>query len=123
MVLCLNGHSITATTTSINVIEVDKGKTFTLTDCGSAGTVTHEAEKRGRGVMVFGTFNLYGGNITGNQTDGNYNDRGTFGAGVYVATYSVFNMYGGKITDNMGYSGGGSVYVAPTYADSSRRRI
>lgn len=123
VVLCLNGHSITATTTSINVIEVDKGKTFTLTDCGTAGTVTHEAEKRGRGVMVFGTFNLYGGNITGNQTDGNYNDRGTFGAGVYVATYSVFNMYGGKITGNMGYSGGGSVYVAPTYADSSRRRI
>ena len=120
VVLCLNGHSITATTTSINVIEVDKGKTFTLTDCGTAGTVTHEAEKRGRGVMVFGTFNLYGGNITGNQTDGNYNDRGTFGAGVYVATYSVFNMYGGKITGNMGYSGGGSVYVAPTYAASSR---
>ena len=120
VVLCLNGHSITATTTSINVIEVDKGKTYTLTDCGTAGTVTHEAEKRGRGVMVFGTFNLYGGNITGNQTDGNYNDRGTFGAGVYVATYSVFNMYGGKITGNMGYSGGGSVYVAPTYADSSR---
>lgn len=37
VVLCLNGHSITATTTSINVIEVDKGKTFTLTDCGTAG--------------------------------------------------------------------------------------
>ena len=120
VVLCLNGHSITATEKGINVIEVDKGKTFTLTDCGTAGTVTHEAKKRGRGVMVFGTFNLYGGNITGNQTDGNYNDRGTFGAGVYVATYSVFNMYGGKITGNMGYSGGGSVYVAPTYADSSR---
>lgn len=74
-------------------------------------------------MKVFGTFNLYGGNITGNQTDGNYNDGTTFGAGVYVATYSVFNMYGGKITGNMGYSGGGGVYVAPTYADSSRRRI
>lgn len=120
VVLCLNGYSITAITKSINVIEVDKGKTFTLTDCGTAGTVTHEDEKRGRGVKVFGTFNLYGGNITGNQTDGNYNDGTTFGAGVYVATYSVFNMYGGKITGNMGYSGGGGVYVAPTYADSSR---
>ena len=120
VVLCLNGYSITAITKSINVIEVDKGKTFTLTDCGTAGTVTHEDEKRGRGVKVFGTFNLYGGNITGNQTDGNYNDGTTFGAGVYVATYSVFNMYGGKITGNMGYSGGGSVYVAPTYAASSR---
>ena len=120
VVLCLNGYSITAITKSINVIEVDKGKTFTLTDCGTAGTVTHEDEKRGRGVKVFGTFNLYGGNITGNQTDGNYNDGTTFGAGVYVATYSVFNMYGGKITGNMGHSGGGGVYVAPTYADSSR---
>ena len=120
VVLCLNGHSITATTTSINVIEVDKGKTFTLTDCSVNGTVTHDTGMRGRGVMVFGTFNLYGGNITGNQTDGNYNDGTTVGAGVYVATYSVFNMYGGKITGNMGYSGGGGVYVAPTYADSSR---
>ena len=120
VVLCLNGHSITATTRSMNVIEVDKDKTFTLTDCTGGGKITHNEGVKGRGVKVFGTFNLYGGNITGNQTDGNYNDRGTFGAGVYVATYSVFNMYGGKITGNMGYSGGGGVYVAPTYADSSR---
>ena len=120
VVLCLNGHSITATTKSINVIEVDKGKTFTLTDCTGGGKITHNEGVKGRGVKVFGTFNLYGGNITGNQTDGNYNDGTTFGAGVYVATYSVFNMYGGKITGNMGYSGGGGVYVAPTYADSSR---
>ena len=120
VVLCLNGHSITATTTSINVIEVDKGKTFTLTDCGTAGTVTHEAEKRGRGVMVFGTFNLYGGNITGNATSGNYNDGNTLGAGVYVATGSTFNMYGGKITGNTGYSAGGGVYV--DYTDSDKWR-
>ena len=120
VVLCLNGHSITATTRSMNVIEVDKDKTFTLTDCTGGGKITHNEGVKGRGVKVFGTFNLYGGNITGNQTDGNYNDGTTFGAGVYVATYSVFNMYGGKITGNMGYSGGGGVYVAPTYADSSR---
>ena len=120
VVLCLNGHSITATTRSMNVIEVDKDKTFTLTDCTGGGKITHNEGVKGRGVKVFGTFNLYGGNITGNQTDGNYNDGTTFGAGVYVATYSVFNMYGGKITGNMGYSGGGGVYVAPTYAASSR---
>ena len=120
VVLCLNGHSITATTRSINVIEVDEGKTFTLTDCTGKGGITHDTGMRGRGVMVFGTFNMYGGNISGNQTDGNYNDRGTFGAGVYVATGSIFNMSGGKITGNTGYSGGGSVYVAPTYAASSR---
>ena len=82
VVLCLNGHSITATTRSMNVIEVDKDKTFTLTDCTGGGKITHNEGVKGRGVKVFGTFNLYGGNITGNPTDGNYNDGTTRGAGV-----------------------------------------
>ena len=117
VVLCLNGYSITATKRSINVIEVDKGKTFTLTDCTGGGTVTHDTGMRGRGVKVLGTFNLYGGNITGNATSGNYNDGTTLGAGVYVATGSTFNMYGGKITGNTGYSAGGGVYVDYTHSD------
>ena len=120
VVLCLNGHSITATTRSMNVIKVDKGKTFTLTDCSVNGTVTHDTGMRGRGVKVLGTFNLYGGNITGNATSGNYNDGNTLGAGVYVATGSTFNMYGGKITGNTGYSAGGGVYV--DYTDSDKWR-
>ena len=120
VVLCLNGHSITATTRSMNVIEVDKGKTFTLTDCSVNGTVTHDTGMRGRGVKVLGTFNLYGGNITGNATSGNYNDGNTLGAGVYVATGSTFNMYGGKITGNTGYSAGGGVYVDYTHSDKWR---
>lgn len=120
VVLCLNGHSITATTRSINVIKVDKGKTFTLTDCSVNGTVTHDTGMRGRGVKVLGTFNLYGGNITGNATSGNYNDGNTLGAGIYVATGSTFNMYGGKITGNTGYSAGGGVYV--DYTDSDKWR-
>ena len=120
VVLCLNGYSITATTRSINVIEVDKGKTFTLTDCTGGGTVTHDTGMRGRGVKVLGTFNMYGGNITGNATSGNYNDGNTLGAGVYVATGSTFNMYGGKITGNTGYSAGGGVYVDYTYSDEWR---
>ena len=120
VVLCLNGHSITATAKGINVIQVDKGRTFTLTDCSDGGKITHNELAKGRGVKVLGTFNLYGGNITDNQTDGNYNDGSTEGGGVYVATNSVFNMYGGKITYNEGYNGGGGVYVAPTYGPSSR---
>ena len=120
VVLCLNGHSITATARGINVIQVDKGRTFTLTDCAGGGKITHDELAKGRGVKVLGTFNLYGGNITDNLTDGNYNDGFTFGGGVCVMTNSVFNMYGGKITHNVGYSGGGGVYVAPTYADTSR---
>ena len=123
VVLCLNGYSITGADGQ-EAIQVNSGVTFTLTDChtgNEVGQITHKTDASGCGVYVqYGTFNMYGGSITGNQTDGNYNDRGTFGAGVYVATYSVFNMHGGKITGNMGYSGGGGVYVAPTYADSSR---
>ena len=120
VVLCLNGHSITATTRSMNVIKVDKGKTFTLTDCTGGGKITHNEGVKGRGVKVLGTFNLYGGNITGNATSGNYNDGNTLGAGVYVATGSTFNMYGGKITGNTGYSAGGGVYV--DYTDSDKWR-
>ncbi|WP_418925912.1 hypothetical protein [Dysosmobacter sp.] len=123
VVLCLNGYSITGADGQ-EAIQVNSGVTFTLTDChtgNEVGQITHKTDASGCGVYVqYGTFNMYGGSITGNQTDGNYNDGTTFGAGVYVATYSVFNMYGGKITGNMGYSGGGGVYVAPTYADSSR---
>ena len=123
VVLCLNGYSITGADGQ-EAIQVNSGVTFTLTDChtgNEVGQITHKTDASGCGVDVqYGTFNMYGGSITGNQTDGNYNDGTTFGAGVYVATYSVFNMYGGKITGNMGYSGGGGVYVAPTYADSSR---
>ena len=120
VVLCLNGYSITATTRSMNVIKVDKGKTFTLTDCTGGGKITHNEGVKGRGVKVLGTFNLYGGNITGNATSGNYNDGNTLGAGVYVATGSTFNMYGGKITGNTGYSAGGGVYV--DYTDSDKWR-
>ena len=123
VVLCLNGYSITGADGQ-EAVQVNTGVTFTLIDChtgNEVGQITHKTDASGCGVYVqYGTFNMYGGSITGNQTDGNYNDGTTFGAGVYVATYSVFNMYGGKITGNMGYSGGGGVYVAPTYADSSR---
>ena len=113
-VLCLSGHTIT-TNGNFNAIEVDAGKTFTLTDCGTTGKVTHGSGTYGRGVKVLGTFHLYGGSITGNQTSGNYSDGGTSsGAGVYVASGSAFLMYGGSITGNTTVSAGavgGGVYV------------
>ena len=109
-VLCLNGHSITANG-DFEAIKVSRNATFTLTDCQSSqGSVTHADNKYGRGVEVEkGTFNLYGGSITGNNGE----TMSPHGGGVYVAN-GVFNMYGGKISGNRGgsYCLGSGVYAA-----------
>mgnify|MGYP004516275205 CR=1 FL=1 len=107
--LCLNGHSITCDA-SEDVIVINSGKTFTLTDCQeNAGKITHNESKTGRGIYNYGgTFQMYEGTISGNTA--------TYGGGVN-STWGKFNMYGGTITGNIGstaaYSyncGGGGVY-------------
>ena len=101
--LCLNGHKIT----SANGMDAIKltGGSFTLTDCQNSGKITHASGNTGRGVYVDrGTFNMYGGSITGN----NARDARGCGGGVYVASGSgTFNMYGGSITGNNATYGGG----------------
>ena len=97
--LCLNGYSITCdagadTSNPVPVITVSETGCFTLTNCRSQTywdyKITHTEGKYGCGVYNEGTFNMYGGNITGNMAI-NY-------AGVY--NKGTFNMYGGKISDN-----------------------
>ena len=109
VVLCLNGKTITGSGGTSAIVVKDK-VTFTLTDCadGETGKVTHGENKTGHGVYVYGggTFNMYGGNITGNNTDGG------LGGGVYVD--GTFNMYGGSIANNSvtgSDAHGGGVYV------------
>ena len=105
--LCLNGHKITAAD-GMDAIYMTGGS-FTLTDCKGVGTITHASSKTGRGVYVSsGTFNMYGGSITGNKAQ----DAKGRGGGVYVYSGSgTFNMYGGSITGNTANSYGGGVYV------------
>ena len=107
--LCLNGHTIRSKDTS-QVIELEDKAIFNLTNCKQSGTadeygeLTHASGKSGRGVYVYkGTFNMYGGSITGNKTER--------GGGVYVDTEGTFNMYGGTITGNSATGDGGGVYV------------
>lgn len=97
--LCLNGHKITAAD-GMDAIYMTGGS-FTLTDCKGVGTITHASSKTGRGVYVSsGTFNMYGGSITGNKAQ----DAQGRGGGVYVYSGSgTFNMYGGSITGNNAY--------------------
>ena len=110
VVLCLNGKSIQASG-NFDVITVNNGVTFTLCDCkgsGSTGMVTHSSGT-GSGVYVNGTFNMYGGSISGNSA--------IYGGGVRIERTikgPVFNMYGGEITNNKAASSGGyggGVYV------------
>ena len=108
--LCLNGKKITAKG-DFDCIEVtSKSYTLTLCDCKPdevEGSITHSSGT-GRGVNTTGTFNMYGGTISGNTAGANASG----GGGVYVN--GTFNMYGGTISGNTtaGSSIGGGVYVA-----------
>ena len=96
--LCLNGQTISGK------ITVGSGATLTLTDCTGTGKL--QGSRSGSGVSINGgTFNLYGGTITGfvNGVEiGSHND---------IKTGSSFTMYGGAITGNKADSSGGGVYV------------
>ena len=112
--LCLNGKTITADGDFDAVIlyryEGGAATTFSLTDCGDTGKITHTDGKTGSGVYAYShfkaTFNMYGGTISGNKTSTN-------GGGVCMdSSYaSVFHMYGGTITDNTTSGNGGGVYI------------
>ena len=131
VVLCLNGYSITQSDVEA-VLEVSKRCTLTLTDCaaeGQQGEIKHVVDPRtntvhyNHGVYVtYGTFNMYGGRITGNTSgyvDSSNSPVAGEGGGVYVgdgyssSSNAVFNMYGGTITGNKADQGGkgGGVYV------------
>lgn len=110
VVLCLNGHSIINTNHGYTIM-VRKNYTFTLCDCkgGSAeyGRITHAEQAdgtkySGQGVYAIGTFNMYGGSISGNSA-------AEKGGGVYM-TRSTFRMLGGSVSGNKAKYGGG-VYV------------
>lgn len=108
--LCLNGNSVTLDANGA-VFSVKSGGVLNLTDCKGTGIITHAGSNNGAGVSVLsdGQFNLYNGNITGNN---NLNGNG---GGVSVLSGGQFNMYGGSITKNKAASGGG-VYVADNAA-------
>ena len=100
--LCLNGQTITGK------ITVGSGAKLTLTDC--AGTGKLQGSGNGSGVSINGgTFNLYGGTITG------FENGVEIGSHNNIETGSSFNMYGGAITGNAaGSSAGGGVFLIGT---------
>ena len=159
--LCLNGKSIIGGTNKAT-IGVNYDKRLTITDCQeTAGKITHKKGKAGSGIETYagatlnlwngcitgntdgsgvfnneGTFNLYGGSISGNVTGaegggvlntegGKFNMYGgsitgnsatnSYGGGVYNSGSGIFNLYGGTISGNTSYSYGGGVYNGRTF--------
>ncbi len=126
--LCLNGYSIRCR----NSVQGDTMYTtilnhgnLTITDCGSSGTIEYYNPNH-PGVTVYnraGTFNLWNGTISGNDSDSgvfngeNFNMYGgrirnntnpdTY-TGAGVINGGTFNMYGGEITDNTATGKGSS---------------
>ena len=108
--LCLNGNSITGKSYATNVIGIHKDVKFTLTDCKGYGEITHALGSEGRGIYVNSnaTFDMYGGNITGNNNQNKSNQSNyNCGAGLIVWNNATFNLYGGLISDNTARNGGG----------------
>ena len=103
--LCLNGHSITANG-DFDVITVPLGYTLNLSNCETTGQITHASGKTGSGIVVEGTFTMYGGEISGNTT------QVLNGGGVLVKGNGNFEMTGGTISTNSAEDNGGGVYVA-----------
>jgi len=100
--LCLNGQTISGS------ITVGSGATLTLTDCTGTGKL--QGSGSGSGVSINGgTFNLYGGTITG------FVNGVEIGSHNNIQTGSSFTMYGGAITGNKAdSSGGGGVFLIGT---------
>ena len=113
-VLCLNGKVLTLRNAIGAVIHVAQNSTFTLLDCG-AGKITHRGNASGHGMLVDGTFHMYGGTITNNQGDSGRNE---YAGGMYVSGTGRFYMYGGSINNNRFSAGAANaphskgVYVA-----------
>ena len=104
--LCLNGHTITSTSRSLNI----RG-TFSLTDCGTTGTVS-SSSTTDYGPVFYGykdaVFNLYGGTLTATGK----NLAGGIGVlGNNSADSATMNMYGGTITGGTVTHRGGNLYV------------
>lgn len=120
-VLCLNGHTITSEISNgRSAIVLERGTTFTLTDCGNAGKITTNLNKdqanNAHAVRVAegATFNFYGGTITGWFIKGmGDQEHAKYGGGVY--NEGTFNMYGGSITGCMAFISGGAVYNSGSF--------
>lgn len=106
-VICLNSHNIREfafNKPAYDVITVDSGVTFSLTECASIQGYIYCAGSKGtHTVNNSGTFNMYNGRLR---------DTTSTADGAAVYNKGTFNMYGGTISNNGTSARGGGVYNA-----------
>ena len=108
--LCLNGHKIVQTKDGDETIYIGKGATLNLYDkSDNSGTITHlkdgnDKPINGSGIYgEDGTFNMYGGSVSGNTTDNR-------GGGVWFLRGTV-KISGGNVSGNTSRFNGGGICV------------
>lgn len=121
--ICLNGHNIILENGYYRpYIHVTNYHTLTITDCAEeAGQITRKdtADPKGTCIIEIDAgckFNMFGGEISGNDTT--YTDASA-GAAVALVSGSTLNMSGGTIKDNISNTLGGGVYVKGLQSRSS----
>ena len=120
------------------IVEIDAGCKFNMFGGEITGLDSSENSAPYAAVFNRGTFNLCGGKITGNKSHAVYNENATMnlyggeisrndttytdasaGAAVVLVSGSTLNMTGGAIKDNISNTLGGGVYVKGLQSRSS----
>ena len=108
MNLCLNGHTITMKTNGRMTANGNMG-TLNITDCGTTGNITADANCRHSILYTYkGNLNLYGGKVNASACKAPTKD--TEGGALTVGfAGDTFTMYGGTILGSQKGTCGGSI--------------
>lgn len=111
--LCLNGNTLSRTST---VIEVKGGATLNICDCQGGGIITAANPKRtaievAPSVDSTATLNLYSGEVSGSVYDSTYDKSIIKLDSSSARRMAVFNMYGGKVQNSYSDNGCSAVRV------------
>jgi len=95
--IIIDGNSAAFPATGGVLMRVERGGSFTM-NSGSVIRNNSNTSTQGSGLMILGSFNMTGGEISGNTT----NPRNVSSGGVSIERNGVFTMSGGVITRNTG---------------------
>jgi len=95
--IIIDGNSAAFPATGGVLIRVERGGSFTMNQ-GAVIRNNSNTSTQGSGLMILGSFNMTGGEISGNTT----NPRNVSSGGVSIERNGAFTMSGGLITRNTG---------------------
>ena len=123
--ICLNGKNIIREGNSPVIYISESDTVLNLFDIsGNNGKITHHERFFDNGIVIDhgATFNMFGGEISGNETNGSITNTYKDGGGVCV-NQGTFNMYGGKISGNKAAGNGNNVYINNSNDPASMKMV